>query len=244
MQRAVISLTSLRNSSITTQYMIQNVLLAGYDQIKLDGEPLSMNTDCALQQIDLARSKLSTRKSSTDGCNTPPKIRPDREHNYTHQNLTATWANTVVLSARLASKPCRSFCPCQCHKITLMRSPLWVKAIFGSAILSSNTTVSLNRRLCTMPRICNRSGRLSAQFVYFAPFWAARAFSILITRSDVTGINADLAFRTPRIIPIQSKMHRYISNGSVENVREMIVKGEASIYDVDALSGRSLLCAS
>jgi hypothetical protein len=96
-----------------------------------------------------------------------------------------------------------------------------------------------------MPRICNRSGRLSTQLVYFAPFWVvARAFSILITRSDVTGINADLAFRSPRIISRQSEIYQYIQNGSVERVREMIVKGEASIYDVDELRGRSLLWVS
>jgi hypothetical protein len=43
---------------------------------------------------------------------------------------------------------------------------------------------------------------------------------------------------------MQSKIFTYILNGSVENVRGMIFKGEASIYDVDMLLGRSLLCAS
>jgi hypothetical protein len=239
------NLLSLRNSAMATHYVIQNCSCSGHDQINLDGDPLYTTSDYTLRQIDLEESESSTRRSSIDGSNALTEIRPDREHNRKHQNLISTWSNEIDLSAGLASEPCRLFCPCQCHKAMLMRSPLWFNAIFGSVTFSSNTTVSLNRRHCNMPRICNRRGRLSAQFVYFTPFWViAKAFSILATRSDVTGINTDLAFRAPRIIPMQSKIFTYILNGSVENIRDMIFKGEASIYDVDMLLGRSLLCAS
>jgi hypothetical protein len=239
------NLLSLRNSAIATYHAIQNCSCAGHDQINLDGDPLYTTSDYALRQIDLDESESGTRKSSIDSSNALADIHPDREHNRKHQNLTSTWSNEIVLSAGSASEPCRSFCPCRCHKTMLMRSPLWFNAIFGSVTIFSNTTVSLNRRHCNMPRICNRSGRLCAQFVYFAPFWViAKAFSILVTRSDVTGINTDLAFRAPRIIPMESKIFTYILNGSVENVRDMIFKGEASIYDVDMLLGRSLLCVS
>jgi hypothetical protein len=65
----------------------------------------------------------------------------------------------------------------------------------------------------------------------------------MIRKSNIGGINTDLAFRAPRVLPRDSKIFACVANGSVEMVRDMIVKGEASIYDVDD-RGTSLLCAS
>jgi hypothetical protein len=70
------------------------------------------------------------------------------------------------------------------------------------------------------------------------------AFSVLMTRFHIPGINTDLAFRTPRIISPGSRIFRCIAAGSVEDVREMLVKGEASVHDVEVTRGRSLLCVS
>ena len=229
-----------RYSSPTTQFMSSDVSLAGDDQMKLDSIYATMRS--VLRQIDLAGSELGSGKVANDDCNDTTDNFPDKVNE--RQNPKAATANSAALSASLVPEPCRAFCPCQCHKTTLLRSPSWFNTLFGSVIFSTNTTLSLSRLHCNMPRICKRSGRLSVQLAYFAPFWVmARAFSVFISRAGMGGINADLAFRAPRIISSGSKIYGCISNGAIESVRDMIVKGETSIYDVD-VSGCSLLCAS
>jgi LSD1 subclass zinc finger protein len=56
-------------------------------------------------------------------------------------------------------------------------------------------------------------------------------------------MNADLAIRAPRVLPPGARAISCALNGAVELVRDMITKGEASVYDVDH-GGASLLFAS
>ena len=193
----------------------------------------------SLRRMDLAEFELSPRK--VDGNDTTDD---STFGDLKLQNPQADMPSSFTLSSTTSSESCGPFCPCQCHKTTLVRSPLWFNSLFGSVMFSTNTTLSLSRRQCNMPRRCNRSGRLSAYISYFAPYWAvAREFSLFVSRAGIGGINADLALRAPRIIPNGSKIWSCIANGSTETVREMLVTGEASTYDVN-VSGTSLLGAS
>jgi hypothetical protein len=202
------------------------------DLARLDS--ISSRMECVLRQITLAGSDLSLTEASIDDNDSAMVKSPHKDPE--SQN------NSAVSS--MASEPCRPFCPCQCHKTTVLRSPPWLDAIFGSVTISTNTTLSFNRPHCSLPQICNRGGRLSAGFSYFAPAWVlARAFSVLISRTTVGGMNADLAIRAPRILPPGARAISCASNGAVELVRDMITNGEASIYDVDH-RGASLLFAS
>ena len=155
-----------------------------------------------------------------------------------------TVPDIVRVVASAGQEPCTRFCRCQCHIQTKATTPRWAVKMLGSFHFQSNGTILLNRRRCNYPLTCKRSGGVTAQFAYYAPAWAmARAFAFGILKDDIRGIAAYFGTGFSNAVPSGSRIFQLVEHGDVTAVRDALVRGQGSLYDVDEL-GETILHVS
>src|ERR1700761_3242778 len=138
--------------------MFRSLSLSEDNQMELNS--ISTKMGYSVQQIEFEGPELSpTVVDTTDDSATGLKS-PAAE---------VDMSSLFIPSSDTTAESCGPFCPCQCHKSTLLRSPLWFSGIFGTVVFSTNTTLSFDRPQCSMPHKCKRSGRLSTRISYFSP---------------------------------------------------------------------------
>lgn len=153
-------------------------------------------------------------------------------------------ASVVRVMTSIGREACTRFCRCQCHIQVKATSPRWATKMLGSFHFQSNGTVLLNRRRCNHPMTCKRSGAVTAQFAYYAPSWAlARAFALGIVKDDIRGIAAYFGTGVSLRVPAGSRIFRLVEQGDVDAVRNALVRGQGSLFDVDEL-GETILHVS
>lgn len=143
----------------------------------------------------------------------------------------------VSITGSSGALKCEQFCPCQCHINSQIRTPLWVKQIFGTMTFHGNGSILLNRRTCN--KSCHRSGLASIQFSYLAPAWTLlKALNVIVKAQSIHGL--DFNIRMPRVIPYNATVWSVIELGKLSNLQDMVSRNAISPYDVNP-SGRSLL---
>lgn len=65
---------------------------------------------------------------------------------------------------------CESFCQCQCHTGTRVRTPRWTDALIGSFVFNGNDSIILRSRPCNLKQ-CKGPRPLCVQISYAAPSW-------------------------------------------------------------------------
>lgn len=148
--------------------------------------------------------------------------------------------SVVRIVTNVSTENCNRFCQCQCHVRSQYRTPNWARGVFGSFYFQTNASMWLKRRGCNYP-LCKKSGRPSTQIAFYAPSWMLRAaFYINAVKDDLDGMGANIAFKTPRVVPQLHIAWSLVSAGQVDRLVELFTVGKASIYDVGE-DGESLL---
>lgn len=146
-------------------------------------------------------------------------------------------SSIVSITGTMGADACTPFCPCQCHISTQVRTPSWIRSIFGTMTIHGNGSILLNRLPCN--KSCGRSGAAALQVSYFAPAWILlKSLNIYIKAQSVHDFQ--FAVHTPRIIPRNAAVWSIIELGKLSEIKKMASRRELSPYDVTD-SGRSLL---
>ncbi|KAH7398328.1 ankyrin repeat-containing domain protein [Pyrenochaeta sp. MPI-SDFR-AT-0127] len=139
----------------------------------------------------------------------------------------------------LVDTECKSFCSCQCHVSKQSKMPSWFPQLLGYVKIHGNSSMVLNRQLCDKKH-CRASGSARLQISYSAPTWILlKKFSIYI-RAERTGLTQTVNIFTPRVISNDAVVWSIIELGKIAELRDMLCRRDASIYDVSA-RGVSLL---
>lgn len=222
--------------NMVTRLTIQNIELlqntAKAATTVEDNMPLETKLDYSISHaIGLEEStkcgNISTsRRSSIDSFHSA--FSSSAESTRTILSITGTIGNDM----------CESFCPCQCHVSSHVRTPHWVKQFLGTMTFHGNGSILLNRRPCN--KNCRRSGPTSIQFSYFAPAGTLlKSLNVIIFKAQSIHC-LDFNICMPRVIPYNATVWSIIELGKLSNLKEMISQNAISPYDVNP-SGRSLL---
>lgn len=149
----------------------------------------------------------------------------------------------TLTSLRLRDR-CSASCTCVCHsQAHIGRGALSAfKTALGTFTFIFNTrspTVS-----CNVPTCVSRKGQY-LQVIYTFPAWLFHA-AISATVKDWTMGSPELLLRVHRRIDASSmsvytSIFGFVTRGDVENVKRILSRREASIYDVAGMAGVSLL---
>lgn len=146
-------------------------------------------------------------------------------------------------SLRLQDR-CPPSCTCVCHsRAHVSRGALSAfKTAFGSFTFIFNSRASTAP--CNIPTCVSRRGQY-LQVIYTFPSWLFHA-AISATVKDWAMGSPELLLRVHRRIDASmmstyTSIFGYITRGDVENVKRVLCRREASVYDVAGVAGVSML---
>ncbi|KAF2236419.1 ankyrin [Viridothelium virens] len=145
-------------------------------------------------------------------------------------------ASTAVKN-RTPEDSCDAWCSCKCHAQLSLKSAVSANRIVGSLSVASQG-ISTGRVECNQ-HACRRRPHPSLKVTYRPPPWLSDqyfAFSIQCRPSYGPELNVKL----PRTVRWESPIWGYAINGNLIAIKDMIVKGLASPWDVNGLGGSLL----
>lgn len=144
----------------------------------------------------------------------------DNARNGFHDQETARDNPTVRISATTTSQQCPSGCRCQCHTHTSVRTPPWLRSVFGQLLWSYNSSISM--RYCNFPS-CRKSLGKHHFTYYFPPWLVSRAFIASASLEDLFGAGAKMSINIPLIIPEEDHIvWSLVIAGNLEQLRHLL----------------------
>ena len=135
---------------------------------------------------------------------------------------------TVDAEASRQVDGCSRSCSCVCHRTSQFRAPSFLTGALGCLIFTSRGT-SFIMKACT-EKMCKRKAKFSASMSYrFPPWLVAQAFHLSVSSSPRNMISS---LTTMRVLPGSARVFAVVSNGTINELRSMFQKGQASIYDI------------
>jgi hypothetical protein len=202
-------------------FTIQGINLSGSGHSSPATDPFSVT------RLIVTSNVLETSQAAH---NAPERVPANSLASYTSPQTQPTPNSLGYFCVRIASDSvqCDRLCDCQCHLSTRISSPRWLQSVFGMLFYSYAGSPKLNLRPCNLP-LCSRTAFRSAQFTYYFPTWILpRLLSFTSTWRDLTGFGASWTIRMPRVIPFEKPIWRLMRYGSVDEVRTLFNKQEAS----------------
>ncbi|PSS01013.1 hypothetical protein PHLCEN_2v4088 [Hermanssonia centrifuga] len=125
---------------------------------------------------------------------------------------------------------CESPCGCCCHDKRLTRAtPYWGTSWFGNLYLPRSffhrSLISCNVQTCRR----TQKNRHIANIKWFFPLW----FVAVDMKIRLKAFPVHFCLQTPRRVPRTSPIFRCIRRMDINDVRGLLVSGEASVNDVD-----------
>ncbi|KAL8828114.1 MAG: hypothetical protein Q9191_002779 [Dirinaria sp. TL-2023a] len=106
--------------------------------------------------------------------------------------------SAVRISATTMSQQCPSGCRCQCHGRMSVRTPPWLRSVFGQLFWAYNSSISM--RCCNYSPCRKSFGK--HQFTYYFPTWlVSRAVMASANLDNLFGAGARISVHVPLIIP-------------------------------------------
>lgn len=138
------------------------------------------------------------------------------------------------------------WCTCSCHQPGSFSTPDFMRQLVGKMLITYSDVPNLNPQ-CTQSQCKKRRRFPSFRVSYYFPRWL---WGLMVTTHLAYTSRDGLELhrlRTPRIIPIGSKIFTLAQTGDLEAIRSLFTQGLASPYDVDqdglsALWVWSILC--
>ena len=138
---------------------------------------------------------------------------------------------------QLEGEHCDAWCSCKCHAKLSLKTAVSANQIIGSLSVASQG-ISTAKVQCDQ-HACRRRPHPSLKVTYRPPQWLSNqyfSFSIQCRPSYGPEINVKL----PRTVSWQNPLWGYAIDGNVVAIKNMLVKGLASPWDVNGLGGSPL----
>ena len=146
--------------------------------------------------------------------------------------------STVCISATMDSQHCPRGCRCQCHSRTSIRTPTWLRSVFGQLLWSYNSSISL--KSCNYPP-CRKSWS-KHHFTYYFPSWiVSRAVIASADLDNLFDVGAKLMVNVPLIVPEESHIvWSLVMAGNMEQLQQLLSR-DRSLMHVRNQWGQSIL---
>jgi hypothetical protein len=136
--------------------------------------------------------------------------------------------STICISASVTSEQCPRGCRCRCHIRSTLRTPVWLRCVFGQLLWTYNSSVSM--------KSCNynpcRKSLGKHHFTYYFPSW-------LISRAVIASANCENLFNTgakimvniPLIIPEENHiLWSLVIAGNLNQLQQLLSHDKNLIY--------------
>ena len=115
-----------------------------------------------------------------------------------HGPETSRDSSAVRISTTITSQQCPSGCRCQCHARMSVRTPSWLRSVFGQLLWAYSSSISM--RSCNYSPCRKSFGK--HHFTYYFPRWlVSRAVIASANLDDLFGTGARISINIPLIIP-------------------------------------------
>lgn len=151
-------------------------------------------------------------------------------------------ASTIHIQGFLREPCVKENCPCQCHRISTLSTPLWAEPLLGALILRYSGPFLFGASSCHVP-MCRAQGRRSISIGYTFPTWLlARAVSLSACWGSLTNAGAWLHLVVPRVATPPG-IWRAVMHGDLACIRQKIAAKEFLPTDIEA-TGEGYLSVS
>lgn len=158
-----------------------------------------------------------------------------------HSQETTRDHPVVRISATTTSRPCSNGCRCQCHANMSVRTPRWLRSVFGQLLWSYNSSISM--RSCSFPS-CRKSLGKHHFTYYFPPWLVSRAFVASASLEDLFGAGAKISVNIPLIVPEEDHIvWSFVMAGNLEQLRHMLSR-ERNLIHIRNQWGQSIMHVS
>jgi len=110
-------------------------------------------------------------------------------------------ANLSTCSTQpLSQQQCSRYCKCQCHRITSIRTPPWMRTLAGSLRADYNGSIWSRKEACDDPTCRRRESSRTIRLAYAFPGWLlGRAVFLSGSWGSLTNAGASLHLAVPRV---------------------------------------------
>ncbi|KAL8992840.1 MAG: hypothetical protein Q9169_006800 [Polycauliona sp. 2 TL-2023] len=155
-----------------------------------------------------------------------------------HEYMPTTPAFSALQMRFLSRRRCQACCKCACHTESRLNTPKFLKSVMGMLYVGYFGVPALSPSCDTSGCKGNPEGLL--QVHYFFPSWfLGKVISMALGVNQIYGPEFCLRVANVRADLDPIFLHSY--NGDVDAVRSILIAGKASVLDVNAQSGNSLL---
>lgn len=127
---------------------------------------------------------------------------------------------------------CSRYCRCQCHRITAVRAPSWMRNLAGSLVAQYTGGMRFTRRSCDTPA-CRRESAKVVRLGYSFPEWfLARAVSLYVSWGSLTNVGVSLHLTVPRVWEPPEVVSAFIHNCETALLEEKLPKRELMPTDI------------
>ncbi|KAL8694797.1 MAG: hypothetical protein Q9224_003507 [Gallowayella concinna] len=155
-----------------------------------------------------------------------------------HEYMPTTPAFSALQMRFLSHRRCEASCRCACHTESRSNTPKFLKSVVGMLYVGYSGVPALSPS-CDMSG-CKGNAEGLLQVHYFFPSWFwGKVISMALGVNQTYGPEFCLRVANVRADLDPIFLHSY--NGDVDNVRSILVAGKASVMDVTARDGNSLL---
>ena len=184
-----------------------------------------------IEQMSLVLNQQTQMRQHLAGNAQIPFYNPETSHNNSR----------ICISATIASQQCSRGCSCQCHTRASIRTPLWLRRVFGQLLWTYSSSISM--RPCNYPPC--RKGLGKHHFTYYFPPWlVSRAIVASANLDDLFSAGAKVLINIPLIVPEEGHLvWSLVIAGNLEQLRNLLA-GDKHLVHVKNQWGQSIMHVS
>jgi hypothetical protein len=136
--------------------------------------------------------------------------------------------SAVRISATIAPQQCPRGCSCQCHTRASIRTPLWLRSVFGLLFWTYSSSISM--RPCNYPPC--RKGLGKHHFTYYFPPWlVSRAIVASANLDNLSGAGAKVLISIPPIVPEEGHLvWSLVMAGNLEQLQNLLASDKNLVH--------------
>lgn len=129
---------------------------------------------------------------------------------------------------------CLNECSCRCHQRSVVRSPRNLSTFLGDVFLGcSSLPWCFSSFAQCNEQSCRRSQTSRIDLRYFFPHWHMLTTVQFSMSFSLSIIPLDVSLRTRNTIPYDSPIFIAVQEGKVDEIRNLLCSGKASLNDID-----------
>lgn len=158
--------------------------------------------------------------------------------NQRQESMPTTTAFGALQMRFSKRRRCQSWCKCACHTESRSNTPKFLRSVVGMLYVGYFGVPALSPS-CDMSGCKGNSEGLLQVHYYFPSWFLGKVISMALGVSRTCG--PELCLRVANVRADWDPIFTHCHNGNIDAVRSVLVAGEASVLDVNAQNGNSLL---